>query len=390
MSNTIEHTINTTLTDVVLLKTTVDKYGIRYMNTVDIAEIFNKRHDNVIRDIRALLSTYETIIAKDVTLNHLRFNVIESSYTDSSGRVNLCYVLDMFGTIDLIMGYDRATSERIMFRWLELESDYNLNKIQARTSVRELADIFGKKTYNVNRDLVKYYNVNSTRELIGVDDIVESKSMGKYTVLELGKIAVIKLTMMYSQLIRVEVRLRWCELERLVLKYNEDLDILDHAKQYISTVDNYHTAIEVMNNFATQHSGWYNLTENEIIGVLNSNIFYAHFNRVPNISEVDGDITTNADLFTKLTVKDNFIHKTLTNITIKMLTEYENKFRYGHGDDDVTMQDLKPIPGKIIDDIQEEMIRCRPIIEESWNTYNKQKMPTLISTFDKLNKKGER
>ena len=82
------------------------------MSSLEISEITGKRHDNIVRDIRNLLSQ---------GVNALNFE--ETYYTDKSNRKSPCFSLTKKGCLILASGYDAKLRERIVDRWEELEKE---------------------------------------------------------------------------------------------------------------------------------------------------------------------------------------------------------------------------------------------------------------------------
>lgn len=82
------------------------------MSSLQIAEITGKRHDAILRDIRALL---EQGVAAH--------NFVETSYTDKSNRQSPCFNLTKKGCLILASGYNALLREKIIDRWEELETE---------------------------------------------------------------------------------------------------------------------------------------------------------------------------------------------------------------------------------------------------------------------------
>lgn len=85
------------------------------MTTVEIAELTGKRHDNVLRDARAIVAQ----------INALKSEAIETVYTDGRGREKPMLVLDKHLTFTLITGYDTGLRYNVVGRWIELEQAAN-------------------------------------------------------------------------------------------------------------------------------------------------------------------------------------------------------------------------------------------------------------------------
>lgn len=95
------------------------------MSSLQIAELTGKRHDAILRDIRNLL--------KQGVAAH---NFVETSYTDKSNRQSPCYQLTKTGCLILASGYNAVLREKIINRWIELETEA-AKQYQVPTSFRE-------------------------------------------------------------------------------------------------------------------------------------------------------------------------------------------------------------------------------------------------------------
>lgn len=90
------------------------------MSTVEIAELTGKRHDNVLRDARAVVSQ----------VNALKSEAIESVYKDGRGRDKPMLILDKHLTFTLITGYDTGLRHNVVGRWIALEAQANPGFLQ--------------------------------------------------------------------------------------------------------------------------------------------------------------------------------------------------------------------------------------------------------------------
>jgi len=81
------------------------------MTSLEIAELTEKQHKNVSRDIKNL------ILQGAITA--LSFEL--SEYKDSTGKKNPLYSLDFQATMILITGYDAKRRAMVIDRWLKLE-----------------------------------------------------------------------------------------------------------------------------------------------------------------------------------------------------------------------------------------------------------------------------
>jgi phage regulator Rha-like protein len=81
------------------------------MSSREIAELCEKRHDHVMRDIRDMLD--------DLEITGPRFG---GSYKDSTGRTLPCFHLPKTLVTTLVSGYSTKLRYRIVKRWEELEA----------------------------------------------------------------------------------------------------------------------------------------------------------------------------------------------------------------------------------------------------------------------------
>lgn len=82
------------------------------MNSIDISKLIDKRHSNVMRDIRNIAQQLDY-------QDGLNFELVE--YKDSKGQIRPCYLLTREGCLCLASGYDANLRMRIINRWKELE-----------------------------------------------------------------------------------------------------------------------------------------------------------------------------------------------------------------------------------------------------------------------------
>lgn len=88
----------------------------------DIAEITNKRHNNVLKDIREEKDSLKNI---DATLlkDNLGRNLFEEGfYTDKKGRLQPNFLLTKFGIIQIMGRYNSCVGRLLIERVEEIES----------------------------------------------------------------------------------------------------------------------------------------------------------------------------------------------------------------------------------------------------------------------------
>lgn len=95
---------------------TLIQENLKTMSSREIAELCNKEHRHVLRDIDDLNATYEVMALPKVG---------QSNYTADNGQSYRQYQLSKEQTIDLITGYRADIRIRINRRWAELEQQVN-------------------------------------------------------------------------------------------------------------------------------------------------------------------------------------------------------------------------------------------------------------------------
>ena len=100
------------------------------ITSLEVAELTGKRHDQVLRDIRNIISQLDEIG---------RHNFVETSYTDSWNREQTCYRLTKEGCLCLVSGYDANLRMKIINRWKELEQQNQPQVPQTFSSALKLA-----------------------------------------------------------------------------------------------------------------------------------------------------------------------------------------------------------------------------------------------------------
>lgn len=98
------------------------------MTSVEIAELCQKRHDNVMSDVRVMLNQLE-IQSPDFS----------GDYTDSRGRRYPCFNLPKDLCLTLVSGYNVVLRKRIIDRWLQLEQSQPVKTPQSFAEALRLA-----------------------------------------------------------------------------------------------------------------------------------------------------------------------------------------------------------------------------------------------------------
>lgn len=90
------------------------------LTSLEIAELTNKEHNHVMRDIRNIVAELGDEIGTST------FG--QSSYTNSQNKILPMYVLDKKASLILASGYNVLLRAKIIDRWEELENSNNLPK----------------------------------------------------------------------------------------------------------------------------------------------------------------------------------------------------------------------------------------------------------------------
>lgn len=102
----------------------------RTMSSREIASLTGKRHDNVKRDIVAML--------KDLKVDPLNF---EDIYLDGRNREQVQYLLDREHTDCLLTGYSPALRMKVIRRWRELEGQSEARQAATANGTKVIGEI---------------------------------------------------------------------------------------------------------------------------------------------------------------------------------------------------------------------------------------------------------
>ncbi len=89
------------------------------MTSREIAELTGKRHDNVLRDIRTMITDLE---AAKSAASELSWHCKLETYIDAQGKERDQYRLDRNTTMTLLTGYRADLRMKVIVRWQELEA----------------------------------------------------------------------------------------------------------------------------------------------------------------------------------------------------------------------------------------------------------------------------
>lgn len=88
------------------------------MSSREIAELCDKRHDNVMADCRKLIEFYGQTYSPEKSGELVSL----STYVDGSNRSVACFALTREASLDLVTGYSLTHRHAVNKRWLDLEA----------------------------------------------------------------------------------------------------------------------------------------------------------------------------------------------------------------------------------------------------------------------------
>lgn len=95
----------------------IDVNNVMTMSSREVAELCEKRHDNVMVDVEKLLNYYKELY----TPEKAGVLISLSDYVASNGKSNKQYLLSKDAVLDLITGYSLPHRHAVNQRWQELE-----------------------------------------------------------------------------------------------------------------------------------------------------------------------------------------------------------------------------------------------------------------------------
>ena len=105
------------------------------MSSREIAELCEKRHDNVMADCRKLADFYAQTYSPEKSGEFVK----SATYTDSTGRGLPCFELNKQACLDLVTGYSLPHRHAVNRRWQELEAEKAQPKELSRLEILKLA-----------------------------------------------------------------------------------------------------------------------------------------------------------------------------------------------------------------------------------------------------------
>lgn len=139
---------------------------VKTMSSREIANLCEKQHKNVVRDICTMLECLE--------IDALRF---EHIYFDSMNRAQTEYLLDKDLTLTLVAGYSAPIRYRIIQRWQELEQAATPAIPQSFSEALLLAGELQKQIEQDAPKVAHYDNVVNRRGLLNATQVAQKLHM---------------------------------------------------------------------------------------------------------------------------------------------------------------------------------------------------------------------
>lgn len=162
------------------------------MSSLEIAEVTGKNHAHIMRDIRKLLTQ---------GVNKSNFGLVE--YTDKKGEQRPCYELTKKGCLILASGYDAVLREKIINRWVELETKERNGGFAVPQTFAEALMLAAKQQLALEEKEKKIAALSEEQERL----LIENTKQGE-TINEQGE-QIIKLT---SDISQMKPKVDYCDI----------------------------------------------------------------------------------------------------------------------------------------------------------------------------------
>lgn len=137
-----------------------ERHGGIYASSLDVAEMFQKRHDNVLRDIREIVRTLSEG-GRVLTFGETFIPSSREVQTPNGGlRLDPCYDLTRDGFTLIAMGFTGAKALEFKIRYIEA-----FNAME--TALRGGRQINGRADVNLETKRVKLHQVELVRRVSG-------------------------------------------------------------------------------------------------------------------------------------------------------------------------------------------------------------------------------
>lgn len=127
--------------------------GTNTMSSLEIAELTNTAHGDVLKKIDNLLETMDEIGQGNFTL---------TSYTDKSNRQSRCYEMNKTGSLVMIASYNVNFLTAVVNRWQELETKKPASQIDILIESAQLLKAQELRLLNVEHKITELQAKNLT------------------------------------------------------------------------------------------------------------------------------------------------------------------------------------------------------------------------------------
>lgn len=131
-----------------------------YTDSLKVAEIFQRRHDDVVRSVEKLIKRNEEA-SKDIrTFSDISKQFIKTRYKDEQGRMQTKYLLNRDGFALLVMGFNGRKAHEWKLKYIDAFNQMEKILTEKQTSVwletRQQGKLIRKGETDVLQKLVEY------------------------------------------------------------------------------------------------------------------------------------------------------------------------------------------------------------------------------------------
>lgn len=131
-----------------------------YTDSLKVAEIFQRRHDDVVRSVEKLIERNEEA-SKDIrTFSDISKQFIKTRYKDEQGRMQTKYLLNRDGFALLVMGFNGRKAHEWKLKYIDAFNQMEKLLTEKQTSVwletRQQGKLIRKDETDVIQKLVEY------------------------------------------------------------------------------------------------------------------------------------------------------------------------------------------------------------------------------------------
>jgi phage regulator Rha-like protein len=110
---------------------------VKTISSLEIAELTDKDHKNVMRDLRVMM--------KELHGSNLSFVCVSVTYKSSNGQAYPMYLLDKETTLTLLLGYDVVARMKVVKRWTQLEAEKIIEELNPDTIIDRYKEAYRKR-----------------------------------------------------------------------------------------------------------------------------------------------------------------------------------------------------------------------------------------------------